>query len=66
MRLEADHSGVCCYDQSVEDDVDNYEVVCANIQEMYDASIKRAGESSTHHTCGAIVVAKDHILTLFD
>ncbi|KAL9596526.1 MAG: hypothetical protein Q9219_005747 [cf. Caloplaca sp. 3 TL-2023] len=41
VRLEADHSNVCCFDLAVEDEADNYEVVAANIKELYKASLKR-------------------------
>ena len=44
IRLEADHSNVCCFDLNVKVHEDNYEVVAANILELYEASLKPSGE----------------------
>ena len=51
VRLEADHSNICCFDFSIEDDLDNYEVVAANIKELYKASLKRKGNSDRRTVC---------------
>ena len=44
VRLEADHSGLCRFDESVEEDVDNYKYVSANMKELYVTALQVSGE----------------------
>ena len=44
VGIDASHSEICRFDPSIMMDMDNYEKVQGNFQELYEGALKRQGE----------------------